>query len=138
MENFNQTTVTYRGEEVTGLAAKPSYKRINELPTIPSGYMPNGKQIINGKLCITFIRTSDYQSPIKRVLKENEIMLTSSMSNFDLDTKLNELAKITKECYIKDSSDSHLDWLLNFAYNRFGLNNFKNEAKNIVISNWSK
>ena len=121
-----------------GLAARPSFQRIDELPNIPAGYMPNGKQRIDGKLCITYIRVSDYQQPIKRVLKENEIMLTSSMSNFDLDTKLKQLAKITKECYIKDSSHSHLDWLLNFACNRFGLNNFKNEANNIVISNWGK
>lgn len=136
MKNFKQTTVTYRGEEITGLIARPSFKRIEELPTIPAGYMPNGKQRINGKMCITFIKKSDYQKPIERELKKGEIMISSSMSNFDLEEKLNKLVVVAKECFEKDNSKAHLDWLMNFAKNRFGLNNFQNEVEMIIKENW--
>ena len=69
----------------------------------------------------------------KALREENKALLLKVK---DLEEKLNELAIITKECFDKDSSENHQDWLINFACNRFGLNNFCAEAKNVILINW--
>jgi len=136
MENFTQTVVSYKGEEVNGLALSYSVQRLTKDSFIPDGYVSIGKQKFFKGLRICFIHESLITKSEPREMKENEEWISGYKTNLELEADKNRVAEITKECFAKDSSENHKVWMINCAKNRMGLNSFPELAEQIVNENW--
>jgi len=136
MKNFTQTTVSYKGEEVNGLALPYSVQRLNKDSFIPEGYVSIGKQQFGNGLRICFIHESLITKSEPREMKENEEWISGYKTNLELEADKNRVSEITKECFAKDSSENHKVWMINCAKNRMGLNSFPELAEQIVNENW--
>ena len=136
MENFTQTVVSYKGEEVNGLALSYSVQRLTKDSFIPDGYVSIGKQKFVKGLRICFIHESLITKSEPREMKENEEWISGYKTNLELEADKNRVAEITKECFAKDSSENHKVWMINCAKNRMGLNSFPELAEQIVNENW--
>ena len=136
MTKFTQTAVSYKGEEVNGLALPYSVQRINGIE-IPEGYASIGKQQFGKGLRICLIDESLITKSEPREMKENEKWISGYKTNLELEADKKRLLEVTKECFAKDGSDQHKKWLLNAAKNRMGLNSFPELAEKIVNDNWN-
>ena len=136
MKNFTQTAVSYKGEEVNGLALPYSVQILNKDSFIPEGYVSIGKQQFGKGLRICFIHESLIQNSEPREMKENEEWISGYKTNLELEADKNRVAEITKECFAKDSSENHKVWMINCAKNRMGLNSFPELAEQIVNEIW--
>ena len=135
MKNLTQTAVSYKGEEVGGLALPYSVQRINGIE-IPEGYVSIGKQQFGKGLRICFIHESLIKKSESREMKENEVWISGYKTNLDLEADKKRVVEITKECFAEDSSENHKISMVNRAKNRMGLNSFPELAEKIVNENW--
>ena len=135
MNKFTQTTVSYKGEDVNGLALPYSVQRITE-KDVPNGYVSIGKQQFGKGLRICFIEESLISKTEPRQLKDNEKWVSGYKTNLDIEDAKQRLIETTKECYAKDNSDEHKAWLLNASKNNMGLNSYPEIAEQLVNENW--
>jgi hypothetical protein len=136
MKNFTNAAVDYNGKEVSGIILPLSIQRINSSFEIPEGYTCIGKQQFGKGLRICFIPSELIQKPITKEMKNGEFSVSGYKTNLDIESDIKRLIAVTKECYQKDNSENHKQWLVKRAQYNMGLNNFKEIAEKTVIENW--
>jgi len=136
MKNFTEAAVSYKGEEVNGLALPYSIQRLTADSFIPEGYISIGKQRFENGLRICFIHESLITKTEPRKMEEGEEWVSGYKTNLELEADKKRVVAITKECFAKDSSENHKNWMINCAKNRMGLNSFPELAEQIVNENW--
>ena len=136
MKTYKKAIVSYKGNEIEGLVLPYGSQRLNSPEDTPEGYTSIGKQQFGKGLKICFIPSNQITKTIHKPLKPGEEWISGYKTNLQLKEDKRKLINTVKECYKKDPSENHKNWMIKAAQNNMGLNSYPEEAKNIVLNNW--
>jgi hypothetical protein len=138
------TTVTYQGQEFEGLCVKSQVQRVDEITNLPEDHQCIGKQRYPDGLRLVFIPKSVLEkiSPgytcksCGRRHSSKQGWVSSHKCGVCIKDDIENLKRTTHNCFQKDSSESHKNWLLHIAIHNMGFNNRPEEAETIINDNW--
>lgn len=139
MENLKTipTVVDYKGKTYFGLTFERDVQIISD-NEIPEGFTCIGKQRFAHGLKICFLENSiisGLKTP-KKELREGEFYINNYNTNFSQQDAEIKLSKMVKECFSKDNSEKHFNWVMKIAKNNMGFNDNHELAAKIVTENW--